>query len=357
MNRSAALGRAEARLRQLCCLGLPGPVLAAPLFAELHNVVPHETCLHLWVGPQGPVDAYFNVRDVGESVQRYADAYFKRLECEVWPTMEEALRTEVGPHHVHQVLRIPKSAYHRHTLYNEVLLRSGTHTFVRMMVRDGGAPAGAFNVGRGPRDPDFDDADLRTLARLEPFIAHALRSREPMATQETCDADTALLVLDREGKRRWQSASAQQLLALAAGSALAQPGLPAGLQRAVRALLQVETGDADAAVPRWCTRNAWGSFVARAYWLAPAEPAASLIGVHLERRVPLALGLYEKVRDANLPPRQGEVCLRLALGRTQEQIASELGVSRNTVVYHRRQIYNRFGAESREGLRERLLSQ
>lgn len=348
--------RAEARLRQLCCLGAPGPQLAAPLFAELHRVLPHETCLHLWVGPQGPVDAFFNVRDIGESVQRYADDYYKRIESEVWPTMEEALRTEVGPHHVHQVLRIPKHGYYRHPLYNEVLRPSGTHTFIRMMVRDGGVPAGAFNVGRGPRDRDFDDADLRTLARFEPFIAHALRSREPVATPETCDADTALIILDRDRQRRWQSASADRLLSLAAGSALQKPALPAGLQRAVQALQQVASADERATVPAWRSHNAWGSFLARAYWLLPGEPAESMIGIQLERRVPLALRLYEKVRDSNLPLRQGEVCLRLALGHTQEQVASDLGVTRNTVVYHRRQLYNRFAVESREGLRERLLA-
>lgn len=40
---------------------------------------------------------------------------------------------------------------------------------------------------------------------------------------------------------------------------------------------------------------------------------------------------------------------------SEEAIASKLGLSRNTVVYHRRQIYNRLGVDSRRELATRVL--
>ena len=68
-SRSTALARAEGRIRQLCCLGLSGPVLAPWLFRELNAAVPFETCVHIWLGPTGPSDAYFNAPEIGGSLR------------------------------------------------------------------------------------------------------------------------------------------------------------------------------------------------------------------------------------------------------------------------------------------------
>ncbi len=355
MSQSAVVARAEARLRQLCCLGLPGPVIAPKLFSELNAVIPFETCIHMWVGADGPVDAYFNAPETGASFALYRDRFFGRREGEVWPTMAEAIRNEIGPHHVNEVLRISRTSYHRHPIFNEVLRPCRGEVFIRMLIRDNRTPAGAFTIARLAHDRDFDAGDLRALRRLEPFIAHALRSRATTVGPETCGADRALIVVDANGTVRWRSPQAGRLLSLANGNAGAPATMPVGMLRAVRALRTVTAGS-DATTPTWQHDNAWGSFVARAFPLDPVTPAESLIGIELERRVPSSLKLFEAIRDAAMPPRQAEVCLLLALGRTQEQIAERLHISRNTVIYHRRQIYNQFGAESRDELRQRLLS-
>jgi hypothetical protein len=239
MNRSAVIARAESRLRQLCCLGLPGPVVAPALYREPYEVVPFETCFHFWLGPDGPIDAYFNTPEIGPSFALYRDSYFESLEADVWPTMAEAAVTEFGPRHVHQVLRTSKASFERHPIFNEVLKPCGSETFIRLVVRDGRVPTGASNVGRRSRDRDFDDEDLRTLTRLEPFIAHALRTREGPASPQTCDADRALVVVDADGGVRWRSPQAARLLSLAYGSAAAPAALPRGLLDAVRALVCV----------------------------------------------------------------------------------------------------------------------
>ncbi len=346
MNHAAVVARAESRLRQLCCLGLPGPTVAPMLFRELNEVVPFETCFHMWIGTDGPIDAYFNTPEAGPCFALYKDSFFGTREAEVWSTTAEAARTEVGPHHVYEVLRLSKTAYERHPIYNEIVRPCGADVFVRLMVRDGDAPVGSFQVARRAHDRDFGADDLGVLRRLEPFIAHALRSRKALATVESCDADRAIVVVGADGGIRWRSSQADRLLSLAHGHAAASATLPAGLLDAVRALVAVADARPDAHAPNWRCDNAWGSFVARAYWLEPSQPADSLIGIEIERRVPLPLRLYEALRDVALPERQAEVGLLLALGRTHEQIAGDLHVSRNTVVYHRRQIYNRLGVDS-----------
>ena len=259
MNRSAVIARAESRLRQLCCLGLPGPVVAPALYLELSEVVPFETCFHFSLGPDGPIDAYFNTPEIGPSFALYRESYFGSLEADVWPTMAEAAATEFGPRHLQQVLRMSKATYERHPIFNEVLKLCGCETFIRMGVRDGQVPVGAFTVARRSRDRDFDDEDLRTLTRLEPFIAHALRTREGPVSPQTSDADRALVVVDVDGGVRWRSPQAARLLSLAHGSAAAPPTLPRGLLDAVRALVCVSDAQPDARVPSWRCDNAWGS--------------------------------------------------------------------------------------------------
>jgi DNA-binding CsgD family transcriptional regulator len=330
-------------------------VVAHALFRELNDVLPFATCIHFWLGRDGPIDAYFNAPEINASFALYRDGWFGAREADVWPTMAEAAQSEVGPHHVHEVLRVSKASYERHPIFNEILRPCGSEVFVRTMVRDGQTPVGAFNICRSSRDRDFDAAELRTLRRLEPFIAHALRGRQGLATPETCDAERALVIVGADGVTRWRSPQADRLLSLARGSATAPSTLPDGLFAAVRALVAVAAARPDARVPSWRCDNAWGSFIARAYWLEPSEPARSLIGIELERRVPLELRLFEALRECPITEKQAEVGLLLALGRTQEQIAEALRVSRNTVVYHRRQLYNGLGVDSRRGLREHLL--
>lgn len=357
MPASINLERAELRFRQRCCLAMSGPIMAPLVFRELHTLVPFANCMYMWLGRNGPVDAYFNVPEVGDLIHLYAERYFQEREAELWSTMNEAAArgAEFGPHHVFQVLRVPKASYLRHPIYNEIVRPSGAHTFIRFLVRDGRVPVGSFNIGRGLHDRDFNDAELRTMARLEPFISHALALRKEMPLSDFCDDSTAMVVADRSGQVRWLSPSAKALLPLMHGSALAPAVLHDGLQRTIRALVGIERGQADAGIPTWRASNAWGRFTARAYWLQPQESAESLVGILLERKVPREVRLMDSLRRLSLPARQEQVCRLLASGRSEEQIAHELGLTRNTVVYHRRQIYNRLMVDSRAQLVQSLI--
>ena len=358
MHRATAIERAEQHLRQMCCLATSGALIAPMLFHELHTVLPVASCLYLWLGASVPIDAYFNSPEIGRYLPLYVDEYFQRREGEVWATVAEAAVAEKGVHHLFQVLRIGKAAYFRHPLYNEILRPCEAHTFMRFQVRQHGVPVGALTIGRGAADRDFNEADLLTLARLEPFIAHAMRPRNeiPQPDGAKPEANPALVIVDRSGQIRSMSPGAGRLLSLSQGSAMSPATLQDGILRTVRALTQVERGDLSAAVPTWQANNAWGHFTARSCWLEPLQASESLIGIVLERRIPIQLKVLDGLRQLFLPLRQEQVGLQLALGHSEEQAAQALGLSRNTVVYHRRQIYNRLEVESRSLLVERLIT-
>jgi DNA-binding CsgD family transcriptional regulator len=357
MSRSDA--RVEARLRELCGLGLSGPQLAPLLFAELQAAVPFFTGTYLWFGPEGIVDWYITRPETGPLVRLYSERYFSGLEALIWATTAETVGTERGPHHLDEILRVPKAAYRPHPIYNEILRPGDCHTFIRTLVLDDDKPVGAFHIARAAHERDFDAHDLRLVARLEPFIAHALSRHDAPARPDGAevDADTGLAVLDSAGRLCWLSASVRELLAMACGApVVADVALPLGLQHAVQALISIARGAPDAGVPEWRTRNAWGSFDARVFWLEPASRGESMIGVELRRRVPQRLRIAEAVRELGLPQRQAQVCSRLASEESETAIAQQLGVTRNTVVYHRRQIYNRLGIDSRAQLVDALLN-
>ncbi len=79
-----------------------------------------------------------------------------------------------------------------------------------------------------------------------------------------------------------------------------------------------------------------------------------LIGIVIQRQVPLALKLMESMRALELSARQKEVCLLLAQGKSHPAIAERLTVSRSTVADHVQKIYDKLGVRSHEELVSRL---
>jgi DNA-binding CsgD family transcriptional regulator len=184
-------------------------------------------------------------------------------------------------------------------------------------------------------------------------IVHA-PSRRDVPDSHVESGNSGMFVADGTGRVLWISPSARPLLQMALGQ---EPALlPAELLQVASRMARIEAGDPHAPPPVWPRSNEFGLFTFSAYWLRPTEPGNSLIGFTVSRRVPKSLRLFEALGKFSVPTRQAEVGLELALGRTQEQIAQKLGISRNTVIYHRRQLYNRLGVDTREQLLNRLQS-
>lgn len=352
-RRPTGADRAEQRFRQMCCLSVRGPLIAPMLFQELQSVVPFASCLCMWLSATGMVDAYFNVPEVGRYLPLYDEVFFRGREAQVWATPDQAAASEYGPRLLEQVLRMSTAAYFRHPVYNEVMLPSNVHTFIRLLVRDQGRPIVTFTISRGPHEQAFDEDDRQVLIRLEPFIAHALSQRRDMTVSEFTQAESALVLVDESARILSLSPAAKALLSMSQGSALAPPVMHEGILQTVHALTRLRRGDASAAAPVWHARNAWGRFSARSYWLEEAG-AQPCIGIFLERQVPRELKLLEGLHRTEMPMRQEQVALLLALGNSEHNVANTLGLSHNTVVYHRRQIYNRLEVDSRQQLIARL---
>ncbi|CAM4246360.1 hypothetical protein BOMU111920_17880 [Bordetella muralis] len=102
----------------------------------------------------------------------------------------------------------------------------------------------------------------------------------------------------------------------------------------------------------WC--NAQGRFSLRAVRLAAALGHGEAVGVYITQHVARGVRLMSALNALRLPQRQYELAYWLARGLSESQIAQRMGISLNTVVYHRRQLYNRLGASHRIELLTKL---
>ncbi len=66
--------------------------------------------------------------------------------------------------------------------------------------------------------------------------------------------------------------------------------------------------------------------------------------------------LVRRVGELPLSSRESEVCLLMAYGESNEEIAERLGISRHTAIAHGRWIYNKLDVHNRAELVQKLLT-
>ncbi len=342
--------RAETRFRQLCGLGVGGLVTAPTLLNELRRVAPGSSAVIYYQQPGARVGIHHQWPEAAAMMAR--------------PDIQKALYAEGCDDHDKIIFEPFRSLIGGNDTrggrdaaprrMSDILPQS--QAFVRLRVRDGTGYIGMVGVCRGGRDADLDRSEMDFLRRLQPFLLQALTPRAAPGVSEVEIDQGAMLVVNGDGVVRWATAPARAMLALALGST--EVPLPAGALRTVRSLLEPRSGGDASGASAWCCRSRWGRFEFRAQRLESGAPSGeALAGICVTRCVPLPLQLFEALGELDMAPRQSDVALRLALGTTQDQIARELGLSRATVVYHRRQVYNHLAVDTREQLLERLLQQ
>ncbi len=354
---------ADRELEQLCCLGLPGELLVPELLARLHGVAGSRANLFFWFDERCEVsNAYAEDPAFYAGIPLYFEKYYKREEFDLAGVTHAGFMRRPEPMDDFRSLVRDDRRLQRSGFYNEMFRSQGFTNITYLKLREGGRPVGMVLLGTDEAKPGIDAAERRRLARLAPFIAHALAAPKSFAAGGYEDDDFGVLVFDRAGVLKHMSASARMLLFLATH---AQAGarqrfkleIPEQVRRLSLDLGAALSGNgAPRGAPTHVIDNRWGRFAFRAYPLEPLRPEEGLIGVIVQRQVPTALALWRKIRDAGLPPKQAEVCFHLANGRAYADIAKAMGVSINTVTWHVREIYARFDVHSSAELSRVLLS-
>jgi DNA-binding CsgD family transcriptional regulator len=363
---------AEARLRQLCCLGLGGQAVMPTLLQSLHALIPSRTNHFFWASEDGEIgNSYMEAAEELELLPLYFAEFYNR-EAEVGSLpFAEKMRRVPGVHADPAPEGDPRTIYNS-DFYNGFLRPLRIHHALGAVIRAAdGRALGLLRLARAERQPSFSLEEHRRLARLAPFVAHALEdvTHDPVETAVADGEDTGLLIVDMLGKPVHISSRARALLRLAGHSRIA-PGqlwnddVHRAIARICRRLAAVSRHEPGSeSQPEWSCRNSWGGFVFRAHWLQkPLDPEpealvpGQLIGVTIRHREPLPLALMRRMQHLPLPDRQMQVCLSLAAGHSLRVIGERMGVTRHTVDYHCRELYARFDVSSRHELIGKLLS-
>ncbi len=376
---------AAAHLRQLACLENSGPSLILPVLRELHHLIGFDAGCFIHAGADGELDVFMENPALQAAVPDYFDPRILQSELEVLHRSSrqfgETLREERGVQMLPQISKVPLPELLRSDFYN-VVLRPGD-------VGDGlslalcspqGQGVGILKLYRRGWSRRFTETDAAVLGRLEAILTRALQPGETdTELSEICGE--GLLIVSPQARLQWVSPGAQGLLRQAFGQRWRHGELPAAVESLIQRLYWTQGkrsapggSAAEAELPVLTLHNVHGEFMLRAAPLAgtgsgiqagieagtqagtdAADPRASeAVAIHITRRVLRGVRLLERLRALGLPGRQIELACWLARGLPESSIADRMGVSANTVVYHRRQLYARLGVATRSELLGRL---
>lgn len=332
----------------------------APLLEAIRDVVPFDNVNFLWMDEDcNAVDMHnFDVAPT-EVLRLCQERYFNRKDALFVPSHRRHMRE----------LMVDRSAvipgFSNTEFFDDVFRPSGYNSYLRVSVRDGVAPIGVFHFYRQFGSRDFSLKDERAIRQALPWITHALAAPpQCLSPKPLAEAESGLVVTDRKGNILYFSQGARMLLHQASGTpidlqTLADMGyewtnkLIASL---VRPLVSANAQN-PSIVPAQNIQNSSGVFQLRSYWLESTGSGESgNIAIQIRRQIPLSVKLMQSMKVRALPQREQQACLLLTQGRSSVEIAKNMGITPNGVVYHIRSLYNRLGISRREELVSTLLA-
>ena len=247
-----------------------------------------------------------------------------------------------------------RRSFRRTQLYRDVYGPMGVE--YQMAVTLPAPPGAMIGIGLNRGRRDFAERDRQMLDLLRPHLAQlrrdaALRDAERLLSslvdRTLLDRGRAAVAVERGATIAFASAGAGALL----GAYLPPPARAGGLPEELAAWRGRERGRGLEPSRDLVVDGPRGRLVA--HLLPSPEPAGHDVilleerGVGRERRALMELGLSS---------RQADVLERVALGRTNAQVAAELHLSARTVQKHLENIYDRLGVRSRAAATARAVA-
>ena len=359
------------RIKQLCNLGIDGQTLAPTLLRELHEVIPSWANTFMWVDARYAIT---NMYDESPDAAYYVPLYLKEFHdkehgrikrgCNELPRTHKGVTTTEG---------FVGENFYSSELYHEILRPMNYHHSALIVVQDEHNHVGVLALHRCKGDADFTDHEKRLLADLMPHIAHGLNRPGEIETPFADSGESGLLVFNQRGTIEYMSPQGSWLLFLAthptiSATTVCDPradvavvddvAIPPQIKHLCDQVVGLANGDKElAAPPVWRHSNPWGGFTFRAYWLKESDcPETALIGITIERQVPLPLKLSRRFAELSLTPKQTQIAMLLIAGQTYNDIAERLHISTHTVIDHVRKLQEKLDVSSRSELVAALMT-
>ena len=347
----------RARIRQICCLGLPGPMLMASLLPALREVVPSDSAGFFWVDSTGDMKNLFAERLLPpDAMALYFERYYDSREASFRRAFRERASAPDGVVATSADGELEQTGY-----YHEILRRLDAHHVLYGIAYENGNPLGQVSLYRGADAPAFSPQERADLASVMRYVSHGIAVDESASGAERLGAfhhsgEEAMLVTDRAGHVRHASEKARRLLLLATTSQINAASLRAAVNESAARVLATLAGRLDAAArgeegvepPSLTIDTQWGRFGLRACWLDDDwQSSTALVGISIHREEPVLLRFVQALGRVPISIQQREIALLIAQGRSNQEIADGLGVSLNTVNYHVKQLFMKLDVHDR----------
>ena len=356
MKHSPAIGT----IRELCSLGLSNELLVPALLEALHGIIPSSRNLFDWIDVDGHIQRYYFDGPIDRKIARlYFDEFYNRRERDAMPGFSDLARSDAV---IRGAQELNRANFFDSALYNEIWRPQKLHYHLEAIIRNAdGRALGSLVLYREKTDPIFTEDEEALLDVFAPYISRAMQLGAKLSQHFTGgEQRRALVNLDAQGSILHMSGNAHQILLLAHGnltpSTVAVDPCAADFPTLLVLCRALERSPDTPAPIAATLDNAWGRFVFQAQRMMPADGQhAPMIAVTIQHQEAADVVKARALQNTPLSISQKKVCSLLLDGRSQREIAVDLGVAPNTVVDHVRKIYRKLDVGSVDELRALFL--
>jgi len=346
-------------IRKLCTLGLPAQTVAQCLLPELRKFIPSHSAGVFWVDELGEMTSLYAERMLPPDAMA---AYYEKHYAVKAESFSDAFRRRAqnaDPISFHSFSRGEQNTDY----FRDVMRRLDAYHVLYGVLKGGTGPLAQISFYRGAADKPFDKESADTLRSVLRYLATGLGAGASSSHSE----DAAVVVEEDLGivsvtggiisaPETWHRLL--RLAALAEVSPRQAPKEQEAVELFVQHLCEELLARPTSKLPRRevIHDTAWGRFVIRAFHLVdPKGRRADQVGLLIRREEPRSLSLVRGTGMATLSPQQREVALLIVAGKSNREIADELGLSFNTASSHVKQVYARLEVNERSAVAQKLL--
>ncbi len=335
---------ARTTLRQLCSMDLSATLLLPPILAALRDIVKADHGGFFFCDPEGNILNLYAERMLSPAAMaHYYDQHFDAQQS----GFKQAYAVRVAA--ARPTSRHSMSAAEQQTAYyREVLKPLGVCHFLYAVVRHGSGVLGQLSLYRDIHRSAFTDADEVALNDVLHYLGKPLSSAVPQKPLESSSAiaEESIALVSVSGQITFADSAWHRLIQMARGQRIT-PGQAA--QNVVEMASFTQNAiDQTRAAPnqRFAVRNAWGEF--RFGYKQLTSDAGETIGaLTLSRLSDQGVFVAQAAAELGLSVQQRLVVILLSQGKTNQEIATQLGVSINTANYHVKMLLKRLGIHDR----------
>jgi DNA-binding NarL/FixJ family response regulator len=360
-----------AALRQLALTAQGGRAALIEALRLMQHIVPTDNISIFWKDKYANVIDLHNELDIPlpialDFLENFTQPTVQNGECNSYPTIVQTQSIDKRVTYNNKSPVFNHKQFINSEFYNRILRPIDLGRAVEMQVKHANnAPLATLTFARSFLSADYTAAEVNLLVQAQPWLEHLARNESLSAaeTHSNLNGESASLLIDAKGKVLSSSAFALTLLHQAADTPIAAKSLRLSVQGDVSILLRRLSSSVANALnslfalpPSLVINNRWGRFQLHAHVLSAFETGAPIqISLHIEKQVPLSLGLFRLPRFLELSPREREVGLFMLAGLDRNEIARELGVKPSTIVYFTRQLYRRLDINQQSELLPSLM--